>query len=126
MKFHHVGTLEDLQRKSCKPCEGGMPPLDVPTIRQYLTGLSGWAPDPEGKSISKDFVMKSFMTAVRFVDAIAALAEAEGHHPDLHLTRYRKLRVTLSTHAIGGLSENDFILAGKIELLPKELKGVSP
>ena len=62
------------------------------------------------------------MAAVRLIDRIAGIAEAEDHHPDLRLTSYRKLEVALATHAIGGLSENDFILAAKIEELPKELK----
>ena len=66
--------------------------------------------------------MKDFLSAVQFIQDIAQVAEADDHHPDLHLTGYRKLRVELSTHAIGGLSENDFILAAKIEQLPKELK----
>ena len=66
--------------------------------------------------------MKDFKAAVAFVNSIASVAEAEGHHPDLHLTGYRKLRVDLATHAVGGLTENDFILAAKIDRLPKELK----
>ena len=66
--------------------------------------------------------MKNFLTAVHFIDAVAQIAETENHHPDLHLTAYRKLRIELSTHAIDGLSENDFILAAKIDKLPKELK----
>jgi len=67
--------------------------------------------------------MKGFLSAVEFIEKIAQVAEAEDHHPDLHLTGYRKLAIELSTHAIGGLSENDFILAAKIDQLPRQLKG---
>ncbi len=66
--------------------------------------------------------MKDFLAAVKCIQAIAKVAEAEDHHPDLHVTGYRKLRIELSTHAINGLSENDFILAAKIENIPKKLK----
>lgn len=68
--------------------------------------------------------MKDFAAAVRFLQDIAEVAEEEDHHPDIHLTGYRKLKIDLSTHAVGGLSENDFILAAKIEKLPKELKEI--
>lgn len=74
------------------------------------------------RSIEKEWVMKDFVAAIQFIRSIAKIAEAEGHHPDLHLTGYRNLKIELSTHAIGGLSENDFILAAKIEKLPKKLK----
>jgi len=66
--------------------------------------------------------MKDFMAAVKFIGCIAEIAESENHHPDIHLTGYRKLKVVLSTHAINGLSQNDFILAAKINELPVELK----
>jgi 4a-hydroxytetrahydrobiopterin dehydratase len=66
--------------------------------------------------------MKDFASAVELITHVKDLAEAEGHHPDLHLTRYRKLVIELSTHAIKGLSENDFILAAKVDRLPKSLK----
>ena len=73
-------------------------------------------------TISREFITKNFMAAVTFINKVAQVAEAENHHPDVHLTSYRKLRIELSTHAIGGLSENDFILAAKINELPVELK----
>jgi len=65
--------------------------------------------------------MRDFMAAVKFIGCVAKLAEKEDHHPDIHLTSYRKLKIDLSTHAIGGLSENDFILAAKIDKLPESL-----
>jgi 4a-hydroxytetrahydrobiopterin dehydratase len=66
--------------------------------------------------------VKDFLTAIQFFQDIARVAEAEDHHPDLHLTGYRNVAVELSTHAIGGLSENDFILAAKIDAIPVDLK----
>lgn len=87
-----------------------------------LSKLSGWVLAKDAKSISLDLRMKDFASAMRFINKIAAVAEAQGHHPDFHLTSYRNLRVELRTHAIGGLSENDFILAAKIDRLPKKLK----
>ena len=76
----------------------------------------------DAKQIHQDYMMKNFMSAVKFINSIAAIAESENHHPDLHLVGYRKLRVELSTHALGGLTENDFIVAAKINTLPVELK----
>ena len=112
-----------LSKKKCRPCEGGVAPMSAQQAREYLKVLEGWQLSQDGKSISKMYVMKDFMAAIQLMNKIAGIAEAEDHHPDLHLTGYRKLLIELSTHAIKGLSENDFILASKIELLPKELKG---
>ncbi len=74
-----------------------------------------------GKKISRKLKLNDFMAAMRIINAVAELAEREQHHPDLHLTAYRQLRIDLTTHAIGGISENDFILAAKIDMLLKEL-----
>ncbi len=117
-----MSSMQEFQQKSCKPCEGGVPPLTKSQAESYLADMQGWELDADSKQISKFFLMKNFSAAVQLIRSIAELAEKEGHHPDLHLTNYRKLTVVLSTHAIGGLSENDFILASKIESLPKELK----
>ncbi len=117
-----VPNADELCRKKCRPCEGGMSPMNAETAKGYLNVLEGWALGENGNAIQKTFVMKDFLSAVRLIQKIAEVAEGEDHHPDLHLTGYRKLRVELSTHAIKGLSENDFILASKIEALPKELK----
>ena len=76
----------------------------------------------DGPALRQEFLMKDFLAAVRFMQAIAQVAETEDHHPDIHLTGYRRLSIELSTHSIGGLSENDFILAAKIDALPRELK----
>ena len=115
-------NAKELSQRKCKPCEGGVAPLSEKEVKNYLRFLPGWEPEPAGGTIRKLFVMKHFMAAVQFIEKIADVAEGEDHHPDLHLTGYRRLLIELSTHAIKGLSENDFILAAKLEDLPKELK----
>lgn len=112
----------DLVQKRCRPCEGIEDALSQEKIKGLLTHFVHWQADSSYKKISREFVTKNFMAAIDFINKVAQLAEEEGHHPDIHLTGYRKLRIDLSTHAIGGLSENDFILAAKIEKLPVELK----
>ena len=87
-----------------------------------LKQTPSWVLSADGKWISREFVVKNFVAAVNFINQIKDVAEGENHHPDLHLTSYRKLRVELSTHALGGLSENDFIVAAKLDQLPVELK----
>lgn len=114
--------MSSLADKKCVPCEGGAQPLTRPQSEELLSGLPGWVLAPDAKLIKAGYVMKNFRCAVDLINKIMEIAESENHHPDLHLTSYRKLTVELSTHAIGGLSENDFILAAKIDKLPKQLK----
>ena len=111
-----------LAQKKCLPCEGGAAPLPEKNALRHLKSLPLWKLAEDKKSIFAEYEMKNFMAAVGLIQKIAGVAELENHHPDLHLTSYRKLRVELSTHSIGGLSENDFIVAAKIEGLPKELR----
>ena len=117
-----MSLAQNLAQKKCQPCEGMGKPFTVEEANEYLKDLSQWRLHENGKAISRDFVMKNFMTAINLINQIAKIAEAENHHPDIHLVGYRKLKVELSTHAIGGLSENDFIEAAKINELPAELK----
>ena len=108
-----------LTQRKCKPCEGGAQPLPPSAAHTLLQDVKGWEL-VDGKLIRKTVKCADFMDAVGLLQRIAPIAEAEDHHPDLHLTGYRKLTIELSTHAIGGLSENDFIVAAKIdELLPR-------
>ena len=107
---------QPLARRKCTPCEGGAQPLPPSAAQALLRDVTGWEL-MEGKVIRKTVTCKDFLDAVALIQRIAPVAEAEDHHPDLHLTGYRKLTVELSTHAIGGLSENDFILAAKIDQL---------
>ena len=111
-----------LTQKKCEPCEGKTQPFTKQQAQDYLNQTPGWQMDEAGKTISRQFITKNFIEAVNFIQKIAQVAESENHHPDIHLTGYRKLKVDLSTHAIGGLSENDFIVAAKIDELPVELK----
>jgi len=104
-----------IQRK-CKPCEGGAEPLPLSAAQALLQDLTGWEL-VGGKALRKAIKCKDFIDAVQLIQRIAPIAEAEDHHPDLHLTGYRRLTIELSTHAIGGLSENDFIVAAKIDQL---------
>jgi 4a-hydroxytetrahydrobiopterin dehydratase len=106
--------MEDLLSKKCVPCEGGMPPLNAEEVAIYLAQVTGWSVDAAGKVLSKEFAFMDFANALAFADKIGAVAEEEGHHPDL-LVAWGKVGVSLSTHEIGGLSENDFILAAKID-----------
>ena len=105
-----------LTQRRCKPCEGGAQPLPSSAAQALLQDLKEWEL-VDGTRIRKTLKCKDFMDAVALIQRIAPVAEAEDHHPDLHLTRYKRLTVELSTHAIGGLSENDFILAAKIDQL---------
>jgi len=114
--------MEELKQRRCQPCEGGVQPFSRQQAEDYLTNLQGWELSEDGRSIRRTYTMRWFMDAIELIQKIAEIAEEEQHHPDLHLTGYRRLTVELSTHAIGGLSENDFILAAKIEALPKSLK----
>ena len=108
--------------RKCRPCEGGTPPLGREQVILYLKEVPGWKLSADEKSIFVEYVMKDFLSAIDLINRVAKVAEAEDHHPDIHLSGYRKLRIELSTHSIGGLSENDLILAAKINPLPKKLK----
>lgn len=111
-----------LIHQKCLPCEGIGEPLGQGASSELLQFIPEWHIAPDGKVISREYTMKNFTAAVDFIDKIALVAEAEDHHPDIHLTGYRKLKIDLSTHALGGLSKNDFILAALIDKLPTELK----
>jgi 4a-hydroxytetrahydrobiopterin dehydratase len=115
-------TAEQLMYKKCVPCEGGVPKYSQDESEAQLKQLAGWRLTHDGQRIRKDWVMKHFMAAMELFGRVAEVAEEEGHHPDLHLEGYRNVWIEIYTHAIGGLSENDFILAAKIDELPKSLK----
>src|SRR3989338_7762664 len=108
--------MRDLTKRPCQPCAKGTPPLAPERARELLAQCSGWEL-VEGTMIRKQLKLADFMSVVTLVNRIAEVAEAEDHHPDLHITGYRRLMIELSTHAIGGLSENDFIVAAKIDAL---------
>ncbi len=118
-------SVEQLLAKKCVPCEGGVPKLTPAEADAQLARLPGWTITHDGERIRREWVVKNFLAAIRFFNSVADVAEAEGHHPDLHLVGYRNVAIEIWTHAIGGLSENDFILAAKIDELPIELKTAS-
>lgn len=105
----------DWSEKRCKGCEGGIPKMEHAEADAILPDLEGWT--RVGDRIQRMWTMKDFQSVVDFVRDVADLAEDEGHHPDIHMTDYRLLRIELWTHAVGGLTENDFILAAKIDRL---------
>jgi 4a-hydroxytetrahydrobiopterin dehydratase len=104
----------DLTSQKCVPCEGGTKPLTRKETEPYLENVKGWSVKDEGKKIEKKFKFKDFKDALSFVNKVGEIAEEEGHHPEIKLG-YGKVEIELSTHAVGGLSVNDFILATKID-----------
>ncbi len=114
---------DELVKKKCLPCEGGVEPCSLELAEQQLQLLSGWQLTHDGQRIRKQWTVKNFLAGLDFFNRCAEVAEADGHHPDLHIEGYRNVSVELWTHAIGGLSENDFILAAKIDQLPIETQG---
>lgn len=113
---------QDLVRKSCTPCEGGVPPLPPEEVAELLKKVDHWELVHQGQRIQRRWTAKNFMAGIEFFNKVAELAEQEGHHPDLHLEGYRYVIVDLWTHAVGGLTENDFIMAAKIDQIPIALK----
>lgn len=118
-------TAEQLSSKRCTACEGGVEKLSAAGAQEQLRALSGWELTDEAKRLRKQWEVKNFRAGMELLNQVAELAEQEGHHPDLHLEGYRHVRIAIWTHAIGGLSENDFILAAKIDRLPVRLKASS-
>jgi 4a-hydroxytetrahydrobiopterin dehydratase len=114
--------MTDLTKKRCVPCEQGVPALTPDQIQALLPSIPDWKVTADGKRIRREWRVRDFMAALEFFQHIAQIAEAEDHHPDLHLVGYRNVTIELSTHAVGGLTENDFILAAKIDQVPVELK----
>ena len=109
--------MSDLTQKHCKVCEGGVSPLSAEESNNMLGELNeGWTPSEDGQSISRSFKFKNYYETMAFVNAVAWMAHSEDHHPDMEVG-YNRCHVVYSTHAIGGLSENDFICAAKVDAL---------
>lgn len=106
-----------LADRACVPCRGGVPPLPPDEVTRLLAQIEGWEA-PRDHHLTKTFSLRDFATALTFVNRIGALAEEQGHHPDLFLA-WGKVRVDLWTHKIDGLTESDFILAAKIDRLSR-------
>ncbi len=110
-------TAADLAARSCAPCSGGTPPLPQDRVGELLPHVPHWALADDGKRIARRWRVKDFAAGLDFFRRIGDVADAEDHHPDLHLANYRDVTVELWTHAAGGLTENDFVLAAKIDAL---------
>ncbi|MFT3907400.1 MAG: 4a-hydroxytetrahydrobiopterin dehydratase [Steroidobacteraceae bacterium] len=112
--------MSELTGKKCIPCEGGVPALDAAAARALLARLDGdWQIVEDGKALKRAFGFLDFYRTMSFVNALAHVANIEDHHPDLEVG-YNYCRVRYSTHAVGGLTENDFICAAKIDALPRK------
>ncbi|MGE3165556.1 MAG: 4a-hydroxytetrahydrobiopterin dehydratase [Planctomycetota bacterium] len=105
--------MSDLADRDCVPCRGGIAPLGLERVSELLGQLDGW--EAEGNHhIGKDYVFPDFATALSFVNRVGAIAEDQGHHPDIWFT-WGKARIEIRTHKIDGLTESDFVLAAKID-----------
>jgi 4a-hydroxytetrahydrobiopterin dehydratase len=101
--------------KRCVPCEGGIPALSEAQARERHAHVPSWT--LEGQRLRRSFRLKDFRKALAWVNRVGMLAEEEGHHPDFHLTGWNQVELVLWTHAVGGLSDNDFVLAKRIDEL---------
>ncbi len=107
----------DLTKQKCVPCEGSTIPLNKIEAEVMLKNIEDWVLAFDSKSISRKFIFSDFKRALAFVNKVGEIAEVEQHHPDIHLVDYKFVEVVLATHAIDGLSVNDFIVAAKINEL---------
>src|SRR5262245_45133324 len=107
-------SMSELTEKKCVPCEGGVPALKKEKIEQLIKQIPLWQVGNDAKEIKREFSFKNFYHTMAFVNAIAYIANRENHHPDLEVG-YNYCRVRYSTHAVSGLTENDFICAAKID-----------
>jgi 4a-hydroxytetrahydrobiopterin dehydratase len=119
-----VDDMEGLAAKKCVPCRGGIPPLAEPEARKLLSGTPGWSLVENGARLERRFEFRDFVEAMKFVNRVADVAEQEGHHPDIAI-HWNTVDLVLWTHKIGGLHENDFILAAKVNHLLEERPGAS-
>lgn len=110
--------MTDLAQKTCVPCRGGVPPMSGRELASYLDQVSGWTVIGE-HHLQKEFKFPNFVKALAFVNRVGAVAEEQGHHPDIYLA-WGKAEIKLWTHKIDGLTESDFIMAAKIDKLPLE------
>ena len=109
--------MNELKDKKCTPCEGGIPPFDISEIHKYQKKVDGWNVKKNEKKIyflEKNFEFKNFLESQSFINKVGEISENENHHPDISFG-WGYAKIIISTHAIEGLSENDFILAAKID-----------
>ena len=109
--------MNDLIKKKCSPCEGGIPALDLQEIHKYQKNVDGWdikSNEKKNYLLEKNFKFENFLESQNFINKVSEISEKEGHHPDI-LFGWGYAKISITTHAIEGLSENDFILAAKID-----------
>lgn len=117
-----IASPAELTQKKCKPCEGGVEPCAIDFSKSQMASIPEWSLTDDGRMISRKWTLKNFVEAMKLANRAGEIAEEDQHHPDFHLTGYRHLQIDLTTHAIGGLSENDFILAAKIDQAATEVQ----
>ena len=111
--------MESLTKKKCVPCEGIGRAYSAVEVRSHMGEIPSWILASDGKSIERSYTLKNFVACVDLINLIKGIAEDEMHHPDLHLTGYKNLKVVLYTHALGGVTQNDLIVAAKIDQIGK-------
>ena len=114
-----VDDMEGLAGRHCQPCRGGVPPLSEEAARELAAGTPDWSLAAAATRLQRHFEFRDFVEAMKFVNRVADVAEAEGHHPDIAI-HWNRVDLTLWTHKIGGLHENDFILAARVNRLLEE------
>ena len=108
--------MSELDRRQCKPCEGGVDPLDLSAAEALMTQVPGWSLDAAARGIQPEFGFRDFHRTMEFVNAVAWIAHRQDHHPDMEVG-YKRCLLRFTTHAIGGLSDNDFICAARVNAL---------
>ena len=111
--------MENLSTKKCEPCEGGIDPLARKDFEVYLEQVKDWSIIENDTKMEREYEFKDFKEALGFVNKAGVIAEEEGHHPNIFIHDWNKVKMILFTHAIGGLSINDFVVAVKIDKLLK-------
>ncbi len=111
-----MGSTDNLKERRCKPCEGGVGALESSRSEALIAQVDGWSLRDDGKAILRRFEFRDFYRTMAFVNALAWVANREDHHPDFK-AGYNYCEVLFTTHAVGGLSENDFICAAKVNAL---------
>jgi len=106
--------MTDLSAKKCRPCEGGAKPLSPDAARALAVHVPKWKLRKDEPRLWREYTFKDFARAIKFINKVAEVAESEGHHPDIHV-HWNLVKLVLWTHDVGGLSENDFILAAKLD-----------
>lgn len=109
---YSMGPAYNLTKKKCEPCTSNTKPLTTEQVQNFLKHLKDW--ELQDNCIEKLFKFERYVDGLNFINSVAKIAESEGHHPDIFLG-YRRVRITLTTHAVHALSENDFIIAAKID-----------